>query len=360
LLQIARETRPTYGPGDRCQRRAAVPTRLLRNLVQSGAYGYAACVYAYLSDCLVMPYDNRISIAYLILAHQHPEQLSRLVDQLRSPAADMFVHIDAKSGIDPFLQVVGSNAHFTRQRIPVCWGDYSQVRAALLLIEAALAAPRNYDYLVLISGTDYPLRSAAEIEDFFLRNNGTEFIDSVAMPSKAAAKPLSRMTCYKSRPGVFGWFMGKGRRVVAELGLVSKARDYQACFGKLTPHAGGQWWALTRDACIYIRRFVADSRQVMKFYENTHIPDEMVFQTILANSPFRPNMRRSITYSDWSQGEASPSNISERHVALFCANPVMKVEGIYGSGELLFCRKVVDPAISDQLAVMIRQRNTVM
>jgi Core-2/I-Branching enzyme len=329
-------------------------SRRFCSAISSNLVATVARVCVYLSDCLVMPNDNRISIAYLILAHHHPEQLSRLVDQLRSPAADTFVHIDAKSAIDPFLQVVGSDVHFTAQRIPVYWGDYSQVHAALLLIEAALAAPRNYDYLVLISGTDYPLRSATEIEHFFLRNKGTEFIDSVAMPSKAAAKPLSRMTVYKSRPGVFGWFIGKGRRLLAELGFVSKARDYQACFGELTPHAGSQWWAFTRDACVYIRRFVADNRRVMKFYENTHIPDEMVFQTILANSPFRPNMRRSITYSDWKEGGANPSDISERHVALFCANPAMKVKGIYGSGELLFCRKVVDPAISDQLAVMIR------
>jgi hypothetical protein len=297
-------------------------------------------------------------VAYLVLAHRHPEQLSRLIHQLQSPAADMFVHIDAQADIAPFLQATGSDAHFTARRIPVFWGDYSLIRAALVLMEEALAAPRRYDYLVLISGADYPLRSATEIENFFHENKGGEFIDSVAMPSTAAAKPLSRLTIYRGRPGPLGWCIGKSRRLLGRLGLMPNARDYKKCFGELVPHAGNQWWALTRDACVYIQKFAADNPRIMKFYENTHIPDEMLFQTILANSPFRSNMRRSVTYSDWSGGGANPAEIGERHIAMFRANPRMKIDGIYGSGELLFCRKVTDTAIADQLAVMIQQRNS--
>ncbi|WGR92791.1 beta-1,6-N-acetylglucosaminyltransferase [Bradyrhizobium sp. ISRA443] len=301
-----------------------------------------------------------MNVAYLILAHRQPEQLARLVCELQSPSTEIFVHIDAHADIDPFRRAVGSRAHFMTNRIPIHWGDYSLVRAALVLMDEALVSPRRHDYLVLISGTDYPLRSVAEIEDFFRENSGIEFIDSVAMPSEAAAKPLARLTHYKGRPGPVGWWVGKGRRLLGGLGLVPMARDYKKWFGELVPHAGNQWWALTRGACAYIQKFAADHPQFMKFYENTHVPDEMVFQTILANSPFRSNMRRSITYSDWSGGGANPSEIGERHIAMFRANPRMKIDGIYGSGELLFCRKVTDAAVSDQLAVMIRQRNARM
>ncbi|MFB9263109.1 beta-1,6-N-acetylglucosaminyltransferase [Bradyrhizobium erythrophlei] len=299
-----------------------------------------------------------MKVAYLILAHRQPEQLARLIRHLQSPAADMFVHVDAQTEIGPFLRAVGSGAHFTVKRIPVYLGDYSLIKAAFVLMETALATPRHYDYLVLISGMDYPLRSATEIEEFFRENNGIQFIDIVAMPSAAAAKPLSRLTIYKGRPGPLGWCTSKGRRLLGELGLIPKKRDYKECLGKLVPHAGNLWWALTRDACFYIRKFAVDHPKVMKFFENTHVPDEMVFQTILANSPFRPSIRRSVTYSDFSGGRATPAKIGQRHVAMFRANPRMKVDCIYGSGELLFCRKVTDAAIADQLADMIRQRNT--
>ncbi|WP_407147323.1 beta-1,6-N-acetylglucosaminyltransferase [Bradyrhizobium sp. ORS 86] len=301
-----------------------------------------------------------MNVAYLILAHRQPEQLARLVCELQSPSTEIFVHIDAHADIAPFQRAVGSRAHFTTKRIPIHWGDYSLIRAALLLMEAGLAAPRRCDYLVLISGTDYPLRSVDEIEEFFRENNGTEFIDSVAMPSEAAAKPLSRLTQYKGRPGPVGWWIGKGRKLLGGLGVVPMARDYKKWFGELAPYAGNQWWALTRDACTYIQKFADEHPKFMKFYENTHVPDEMVFQTILANSPFRSKMRRSITYSDWSGGGANPSEIGERHIAMFRANPCMKIDGIYGSGELLFCRKVTDATVSEELAVMIRQRNARM
>src|SRR5258705_320615 len=48
---------------------------------------------------------NTLDIAYLVLAHQHSEQLSRLVEQLRSPAADIFVHVDAKVPIEPLSRL---------------------------------------------------------------------------------------------------------------------------------------------------------------------------------------------------------------------------------------------------------------
>jgi len=34
----------------------------------------------------------------------------------------------------------------------------------------------------------------------------------------------------------------------------------------------------------------------------------------------------------------------------------LKADGAYGEGELLFCRKVIDPLVSDRLAAMILDR----
>jgi hypothetical protein len=306
---------------------------------------------------VLMHQPTMTSIAYLILAHQHPEQLARLVNQLRSPAADLFVHVDAKTDINPFSRVVGACVHFIAKRIPVYWGDYSQVESVLLLIEAALAAPRKYDYLVLLSGVDCPLRSAAEIEDFFRQNKGLEFINCVAIPSEAASKPLSRLTKYKARPWLSGKLIGKMRRLFVELGLLPRARDYRSYLGGAAPFGGSTWWALTRDACDFVLKFSDANPRFMRFFENTASPDEMVFQTILANSRFRSNMRCNLTYADWSEGGANPAALGAKHIELFRGNPIMKANGVYGDGELLFCRKVMDPAISDQLATMIGERN---
>lgn len=299
-----------------------------------------------------------MKIAYLILAHDRVEQLARLVAQLRSSAEDIFIHIDRKVAIGLFERTLGEGVHFVAKRVPVYWGDYSLVAATIHLLEAALARPTQYDYFILLSGTDYPLRSGAEIEQFFDQNKGAEFINCVAMPSVPASKHLSRLTDYHGRPGLVGQAMGKIRRSLTKFGLAPK-RNYRFYFQSLEPFAGSGWWALTREACEYFIHFVIENPIVMKFYENTHIPDEMVVQTILANSRFRSRMLHNVTFTDWSRAGANPSPIRESHIIFFSANPFLKVEDVYGAGELLFCRKVLDLQISDKLDEMIRSRTRI-
>jgi Core-2/I-Branching enzyme len=171
----------------------------------------------------------------------------------------------------------------------------------------------------------------------------------VAMPSDAASKPLSRLTDYAPGQGLKAKLVAQVRRVLVKAGIISRTREYKTCFGALTPYAGSQWWALTHDACAHIRNFVARNRRIMEFFVNTICPDEMFFQTILSNSPFKDEERRNLTYTDWSRGEPSPSNIEMRHIELIRSEKVMTANDIYGHGELIFVRKVADPEIGNQL-----------
>jgi Core-2/I-Branching enzyme len=300
-----------------------------------------------------------MNIAYLILAHNNPGHLARLTQALATENSAIFIHIDKKADIRPFLELAGENVHFTSKRVPVYWGDYSQIEAILTLIDTAMAGSQRYDYLVLLSGSDYPLRTAAQLEAHFVKYRGSEFINMVAMPSEAASKPLSRLTDYKPRHGLTAILAAQGRRVLVKAGIISRTRDYKTCFGALTPYAGSEWWALTHDACAYIQNFVARNRRIMKFFVNTSCPDEMVFQTILGNSPFKDKVRRNLTYTDWGRGGHSPSNIEMRHIELIRSEKVMMANDIYGQGELIFVRKVADPEIVDQLQQFVQAQQEI-
>jgi hypothetical protein len=290
-----------------------------------------------------------MKIAYLILAHNNPGHVARLTRALTAQNATIFIHVDKKADIRPFLKIGGENIHFTPKRVPVHWGDFSTTEAILLLMNAAMAMPERYDYLVLTSGSDYPIRTPAQMESYFLKNRGSEFINLVMMPSKAASKSLSWLTDYRPRPGIKGKLIAQVRRVLVKLGILPRARDYKASFTGLTPYAGSTWWALTHDACAYIQNFVARHRRIMKFYANTTLSDEMVFQTILGNSRFKKNVRRNLTYTDWSLGGPHPSDIEMRHVDRIRAERVLTADDVYGQGELFFVRKVRDPEVVDQL-----------
>jgi hypothetical protein len=94
--------------------------------------------------------------------------------------------------------------------------------------------------------------------------------------------------------------------VLVKAGITARRREYKTYFGGLTPYAGSTWWALTNDACAYIQNFIARNRRIMKFFANTTLSDEMVFQTILGNSRFKDKVRRNLTYTDWSLGGPPP------------------------------------------------------
>jgi Core-2/I-Branching enzyme len=297
-----------------------------------------------------------MKIAYLILAHNNPEHLARLTRALTTRNSTIFVHIDRKADIRPFLGISGENIHFTPKRVPVYWGDFSTTEAILVLINTAMAHPERYDYLVLISGSDFPVQTPARQEAYFLKNRGSEFINMVMMPSKAASKSLSWLTDYRPRPGFKGKLTAQLRRVLVKLGIVSRGRDYKAYFGGLTPYAGSTWWALTHEACAYIQGFVARHPRLLKFYENTTLSDEMVFQTILGNSHFKDKVRRNLTYTDWSLGGPHPSNIEMRHVDRIRSEKVLTTDDAYGQGELFFVRKIRDPEIVDHLEQFLQNQ----
>jgi hypothetical protein len=282
-----------------------------------------------------------MSIAYLIATHDSPNQTRRLIGALSSETARFFIHVDAKANLQAFSSIQGSAVHFIKNRVRVYWGDFSQVRASLNLIEAALAWPQRCQRLVLLSGSDFPLRSSGYIERFFAANTAKEFINSVPIPSAAAKKPLSRITEYRvqrAAPAPIR-LLQKG---LLRCGLMPRTRDYRACFGSLTPFGGSSWWALSRPACEHILAFVARNPSIVQFFHNTFCPDEAIFQTILNNSELRTRIVKNVTFADWSGGGGSPAFLSEKHLELFGSGPFVTRDDVYGSGEMLFARKFRD------------------
>lgn len=296
---------------------------------------------------------NFMKIAYLLLAHNNPAHLQRLISALSTHSSSFFIHVDKKSKIDPFQALKGNNIHFVQERVPVYWGDFSQVEAMLILLRSALAHRGRFDRFVLLSGADYPLRSASAMQRFFEDNPKREYLNLVAMPSEAVGKSLSRLTTYTVRPG--NTLISKAiQKVLMMAGVVPRARDYKAYLGDLAPYAGSTWWALSREACEFILRFVTLQTPVVDFFKNTLCPDESLFQTILGNSHFKPNIARNLTYTDWSAGGASPAGITEQHLALFQATSSFAPDDTYGAGEMLFARKFTD-ASADVVARLDQQ-----
>ena len=293
-------------------------------------------------------------IAYLILAHENPKHLGRLIERLSSPSVAFFIHVDRKSSADAFTHIRGENVHFLRRRVTVHWGDFSIVEATVLLLRASLAHEPRLERFVLLSGADYPLRSTDYIDEFFNGHRDAEFMSLVPMPSEEQHKPLSRLTRSKPRPGAHNVNI-LIRKALVRCGAIPRERDYRARLQDMVPYGGSTWWALTRRACEYIMEFVEQRPEVVRFYRHTHCPDEMLFHTVLGNSEFLHRILPEVTYADWTAGGPSPALISERHLDSF--SPARRGRSGVGarSGEALFARKFSDETteIAERLRELI-------
>lgn len=296
----------------------------------------------------------KMKLAYLLFAYKNPKLIKRLVEYLSCEDASFFVHIDQKVAIEQFDAIRGPNIFYTDKRIPVYWAEFSGVEAILLLIRAALAAPQRHDYFVLLSGSEFPLRSREYIHRFFEQNRGQEFITMKKMP--APGKPISRLNTLRfpsTRPLLRFTF-----RALAKFGLAQ--RDYRKAFGQLEPYSGLTWWTLSREACEYVNEFTKKDRRLTEFCKNIHAPEETYIHTIIGNSPFGPRCRRNLVYEEWplTGPQAHPEIINERHLELFASQNEVTVQDLNGPGELLFARKFSDnelPLVEKLSAIVARK-----
>ena len=75
----------------------------------------------------------------------------------------------------------------------------------------------------------------------------------------------------------------------------------------LVPVGKSQWFTITPVCASYIIEYLQQHPAVVRFFKHSWAPDEMIFQTILYNSPYKDAMMNdNLVYTDWSAGGASP------------------------------------------------------
>jgi hypothetical protein len=254
-----------------------------------------------------------MKIAYLILAHNSPNNLERIIKKLEGEDICFFIHLDRKSDISEFSKVkLIANCKFIEDRVKVFWGDFSQNEAILNLIRFAIRHS-DAERLVLISGSDYPICCNTCIQSFFNSSKEKEFIKLFKIPDPTLGKPESRLNGFRFRPNFF--ISNKTSVAITKLVNVFIKRNYQTILPGIQFYGGGTWWALTRSACEYIEEFISNNPKFIKFMEHTHCSDEMLIHTILGSSErIRAQINNEITFTDWSLGGSHPAEISSKHL----------------------------------------------
>lgn len=248
-----------------------------------------------------------MKIIYLILAHKNLSHLERLVQKLNDSGVRFLIHMDKESSlksVNRFPVLNSSNVKFLTKRFPINWGGFNMVRATLELMREAYSQ-RGKAYYVLLSGSDYPVKTNAEIRNYLSENYGLEFINYWSLPYQNwSTGGLNRVQQH--------WFVDNigidESRIIAKLqeeaGFIRNGIEAFQIFG------GSQWWCLTEKCVSYILKFVKQNPAVSEYFSSTLIPDEMFFQSIVANSSFKQRLaNENLRYLSFIGGACHPETV---------------------------------------------------
>jgi hypothetical protein len=232
-------------------------------------------------------------LAYLFTLYKEPEQFRQLFRAVYDRDATYIVHVDRKAPLDVHRGVAATVEGFanviTLRSQTVTWGGWSQVEVDLRAMRLLVSGNRPWDFLINLSGQDFPLKTQEEIREYLAQHAGRNFLAPQRL-TEAPPTVMSRVT------GLHFQLGNRPRR------LPKLRRPF---LRGVEPYWGTSWYVLARDFCEYV---VSDPalRRYRAFFRHTCIPCESFFQTVLMNGPMRDTSAQSLRFVKWKDGKDNP------------------------------------------------------
>ncbi|MEH2271097.1 MAG: beta-1,6-N-acetylglucosaminyltransferase [Nostoc sp.] len=263
-------------------------------------------------------------IAYIILAHNSPDQLARLIYKLNTDDVSFFIHIDKKADSKIYHQVFTqfnelSNVFFVK-RYNSAWGSFDAVRASLEGIKSIVETGTYFDYVIHLSGQDYLINSNTQIRNFLQENKGREFLEYFPLPySKWTGGGLRRIEYWHIRWNDNDFCIPEKREFKSPIAsllysfmilLLPKKRKLPQGFAL---YGGSAFWCLSGECVKYINDFVKQNPKFVNRFNFTSLADELFYQILILNSPFKDKVvNNNMRYIDWSEVNAYHPRILEK------------------------------------------------
>ena len=227
----------------------------------------------------------------LVTAYKKPDWLQRMLNRF-GPNVSFFVHVDRKSSAedqDRYRQLTHAheNLVFVSNQYEVNWGGFNHLKAILLLVQKAVESGIGYCHL--ITGQDYPVKSATYFETQL--DGRQNFIEFFPLPtSNWKDGGLDRLIYYhfhdifdpKTRLGKVPLKLLAGIQGVLHMKrpLPDNVRFY----------GGSTYWSLNRVCLEYVLDYIRRDPSFLARFRYTFCAEEVFFQTVLLNSPLRETL----------------------------------------------------------------------
>ena len=223
-------------------------------------------------------------IAYVLMIHDKAENVAALLDALADPNAFVYIHIDM-SAPEAFHQKIHDlikgrqDVAIMPNPFAVTWGHISliwtEIRAFFDLLDLI-----SFDYVINLSGADYPLKSAKTIYQHLEKKPRSNWVwwrnDGGKNTAELEWRFHNMFHCQSQgvQEGQCGYYpaLWQGYR---------EFDGYKDVFPQL--YKTSQWMILHRSTVEDLRSSEA-AKLLLMHSEHTLMPDEMFFSTFLASN----------------------------------------------------------------------------
>lgn len=246
-----------------------------------------------------MEEDKRVKmrIAYIITAYIDAPQLRRLIDALcldpLQGKTDFYVHIDKKVDIRPFKRAMercSSDVCWCKRRYRINWGGFNQVWSQFELLRMIFEeSKQEYDRIICLSGTDYPLVSNTKIVETFQSYPDIEYIGGFNLTrcnDNAQVRKVRDYHFFRDIPLPLSLkrLLCGGTRLLFRYLPIRKNLIVIGSNGlRYEIYTGSDYWALTYNTAKIVFETMRDDKKLMSYFRTSYIPSEGVINTIVFN-----------------------------------------------------------------------------
>jgi len=273
-------------------------------------------------------------VAFLILNHRDPAQLMRLVATLRRelPEAPIVVHHDGFRTHLPVsaLDQIG-NAYLLTSNEPLPWGEFGMVDAIYRSMAWAVEHI-EFDWLILLSAQDYPIKPLATLGDYLSTTGADVLLEATPinqLPKRRARRNRRYRYLYQYRPGAAGrgtdgWLSHALRRIRRYTGplveVFNNVQSYVHIF-KLADHGpwrvgvrarstpftqnepcwcASTWISFSHCAAAFVVASFRERPDYVEYYRRTMHPGESAIATLVCNAPALRREPHDIHHVRWT------------------------------------------------------------
>lgn len=270
--------------------------------------------------------EANFPIAYSMVVHEKIENFERLLRAVYTPQNVYCVHVDQKSS-ETFKQAVRAivscfpNVFIASKLVSVVYASWSRVQADLNCMEDLLQSPVPWKYLLNTCGTDFPIKTNAEMVKALKLLKGQNSMESEVPPPHKTSR----------------W---KYHYEVADTLYITNKRKTPPP-NNITMFTGNAYMVASRD---FIEHVLSNSKaqQLIEWVKDTYSPDEHLWAT-LQRTPWMPgsdplhrkfdlsDMRSIARLTKWQDHEGDIENGAPY---TSCSGIHQRAVCVYGSGDL--------------------------